>query len=203
MSEWKIKTKFDIGDKVYTIQKEKVKISCHICKGLKKIKYNNMDMKCPECAGKGVFISDDTISMVRENPFTVSMIKVSIDNRNGVEIKYKCGDEYGNRTNRKESNLYKTVKQAQKACDELNTEKKFINVGDIIISDKFAATNPSREKLQRKLLYYVESNKFDKPIVIDKDNTLVDGYINYLICGLMGIKSVIAVVENQTNVIKQ
>jgi len=190
-----ISVKFQKEDVVYTTKQTKIEKMCPICEGKKTIKYNDKDMKCPECMGIGKFTSNKQISIVCNEPFIISTTKISINSNEDISVKYKgcCGFSH---LNRADSNLFLTKEEAQTRCNELNKEKIYINVKDIIIQDSFKETQPSLDKIQIKLDYYKVNKKFDKYIVIDKENVLQDGYINYLLCGLLNINVVRAVVEN-------
>lgn len=59
--------------------------------------------------------------------------------------------------------------------------KKTINLSDIIISSDFAKTTPGQRKMDWVRDYYRRTNHIDKPIVIDENNLLIDGYIRYLV----------------------
>ena len=65
-----------------------------------------------------------------------------------------------------------------------------MNIEDIKISDQFLASNPSPEKMERFEKYWLLTNHQDKPIVLDKNGYLVDGYIRYLIMKRNGAKTV-------------
>jgi RecJ-like exonuclease len=189
-----IPVKFQKGDIIYTTKQIKLEKECHICEGKGTITYNDKNMRCPECMGAGKFISNKQKHVVCDDPYEISCTKISINSNGDISVKYKgyCGF---NTLNRAEDNLFSTKEEAQKRCDELNQEKVYINVKDIFIRDDFKATQPSLDKVQEKLDYYKQNKKFDKYIVINKDNILQDGYINYLLCGLLNIDVVRAVVE--------
>ena len=53
-------------------------------------------------------------------------------------------------------------------------------------------TKPNPKKLQRRLDYYKQNKKFEAPIVIDSNCTLIDGYTSYLIAKNYNKTSVIA-----------
>ena len=55
-----------------------------------------------------------------------------------------------------------------------------IKVSDIIIPEEFKNSQPSEEKMAKVRKYIAEHGNFDKPIVLI-GNTLIDGYIRYLI----------------------
>lgn len=67
--------------------------------------------------------------------------------------------------------------------------QKYIKLNEIKISDCFAKTFPSREKMLKVEEYYVNNHKkIDQDIVVDKNNVLVDGYIRYLILKKYNVK---------------
>ena len=70
-----------------------------------------------------------------------------------------------------------------------------IYISDIAIKISFKQSEPSIKKILRKLNYYKKHKCFDKPIIIDKDGVLQDGYINYLLCKLLSIKSIDVIVQ--------
>lgn len=195
MSILEIPVKFNKDDVLYTTKQMKVEMTCHICEGKGKIKYNGKDMKCPECIGMGKFKSDKTINVVCDDPFKISTTKISINSSGTIILKYKgyCG--LYTTLNRAEDNLFKSKEEAQRRCDELNKEKTFIRVEDIIIQDSFKETQPSLDKIQTKLEFYKKYKKFDKNIVVNKDNVLQDGYINYLLCKMLNIEVIKVVIE--------
>lgn len=190
-----IPVKFQKGDIIYTTKQEKVISNCSVCEGTGRIKYNDKDMRCPECMGVGKFKSDKHINMVCDNPYTISTTKISINSNGDISIKYKgyCG--FTN-LNRAADNLFLSKEEAQVRCDYLNKEKKFINLDEIIIKECFKESRPSLDKIQEKLEYYkTHHNNFDKLIVIDRDNVLQDGYIIYLIYKMLDNDMVKVVVE--------
>lgn len=78
---------------------------------------------------------------------------------------------------------------------------------EIKIKKSFKKTRPSLNKLNVHLEYYYKNNKFMKPIVVDKDNMLIDGYITYLIAKMFNVKEVEVVnfsivIETLSNVAK-
>lgn len=65
---------------------------------------------------------------------------------------------------------------------------KRIKLSDIIITEAFANSHPSVEKVQKYEKQFVENGKQVKSIVLNKYNMLVDGYIQYLILKENGIE---------------
>lgn len=56
-----------------------------------------------------------------------------------------------------------------------------INIKKIKITQEFKSCPPKGEKMWIKRAYFMINNKFEQPVVVDKDNVLVDGYTTYLI----------------------
>lgn len=193
MKELIIPVKFEKGDTFYTTKQIKEENVCHVCEGKKTITYNDKVMRCPECMGQGKFVSNKQIQIVCDEPFQITSYKVSLDSNLKASIKYKgyCGHSS---LNRAEENLFHTKEEAQVKCDEMNKEKIYINIKDIIIQDSFL--QPSIEKISERLDYYRDNHKFDKDITINKENVLLDGYVTYLICKLLNIETIRVIVEN-------
>lgn len=57
----------------------------------------------------------------------------------------------------------------------------YIKLSDIRIPDQFKKSSPLQNKIEAARKYFDEYGKFDKPIVINKDNILMDGYIRFLL----------------------
>lgn len=57
---------------------------------------------------------------------------------------------------------------------------KTIKVSEIVIPEKFIDSSPNEEKVMTIRQYINQHHKLDKPVVLN-DNTLVDGYIRYLV----------------------
>ena len=58
---------------------------------------------------------------------------------------------------------------------------KSIKLSDIVISSAFAESVPSEQKVQKYRDRFAETKVQSKYLVLDNDNVLVDGYIQYLI----------------------
>ena len=61
---------------------------------------------------------------------------------------------------------------------------------NIKISKEFKMKYPRTLKLISKMEYYLRNNKFEQPIVINKENILVDGYTSYIIAQMLDKKYV-------------
>lgn len=77
--------------------------------------------------------------------------------------------------------------------EELATPNVIIDIKNIKIPKKF--TKPKKEKLDHRFKYYEINKCFEVPIVIDKNNILVDGYTSYLIAKKYDMKTVQAKVK--------
>lgn len=64
----------------------------------------------------------------------------------------------------------------------------FMRLDNIIIKDSFAATIPKEEKVTECKHYWDNHNKQDRYIVVDHNNVLVDGYIQYLVLKEAGVE---------------
>lgn len=58
---------------------------------------------------------------------------------------------------------------------------KYMRLEDIKIKNSFSATTPKEEKMNECRQFWNTYHKQDRYIVIDNKNTLVDGYIQYLV----------------------
>lgn len=56
-----------------------------------------------------------------------------------------------------------------------------MRLSDIVVPKHMAATPPKESKMNKVRAFYKEHNCVDKPIVVNKDNLLLDGYIRYLV----------------------
>lgn len=61
-------------------------------------------------------------------------------------------------------------------------------LSNIKIQDSFRRNPPSHKKVLVKMNYYNKYQNFEQPIVLDKDNVLIDGYTTYLIAKQVGMK---------------
>jgi hypothetical protein len=195
MKELIIPVKFQKGDTIYTTKQVKEEKVCHICEGNKTITYKDKDIRCPECMGQGKITSNKQVTIVLDDPFDIKSMKINVSGlTNKAVIKYRgsCGNQ---QLNRSEDNLFATKEEAQARCNELNKEKIYVNIDDIVIQELFS--QPSIEKITERLNYYKEYGKFEKDIVINKEKILLDGYITYLLCKLLNINTVRTIVEDR------
>lgn len=62
------------------------------------------------------------------------------------------------------------------------------NINNIKIAEEFKKNKPKSEKMIYKWNFYQFYGKFEQPIVLDKNNYLIDGYTTYLIAKQLGKK---------------
>lgn len=62
-----------------------------------------------------------------------------------------------------------------------------IKLSEIKITSAFENTTPNLEKMHKYRKYYAENKKQSKPILLDYNNVLRDGYIQYLILKENGV----------------
>lgn len=61
-------------------------------------------------------------------------------------------------------------------------------LSNIKIQDSFKRNPPKHEKILEKIAYYNTYQNFEQPIVVDKDNVLIDGYTTYIIAKGLGMR---------------
>lgn len=64
---------------------------------------------------------------------------------------------------------------------------KTMKLSDIKIKESFAATTPKRKKMKECREYFEQNHAQDRYIVVDNTNTLIDGYIQYLVLKEKGV----------------
>ena len=110
------KTKFNIGDKIVTIERRVEMIKCPICKGKPRIIYNNITYQCEYCQGIGEAYSKEKWVVIK--PFKeVARILIDVNNKGTKDTRYfgQMIDCIG-----KEDDCYIDEIEAQKECDLRN-----------------------------------------------------------------------------------
>lgn len=113
-----IKTKFNVGDKVFVIDKNRITMVCPECQGIGELKFNEITYYCKECNGKGKVQSDDLKWVIREKVKEITKIDTHSD-RGGTDIYYKDNGFYSDFIG-EEKNCFATKEQAQAECDKRN-----------------------------------------------------------------------------------
>ena len=76
-------------------------------------------------------------------------------------------------------------------------KEKTIRLARIKIPKEFEQTLPRPHKVNRKYYHFYSTGDFDKPVVIDKRRTLVDGYITYLFYRMLGKKKLKVMIQEK------
>ena len=71
------------------------------------------------------------------------------------------------------------------------TDKVTIAFKDIIISKEFKKHYPRKSKMQERWEYYEKYKEGKVPIIVDKNNVLIDGYTTYLIAKKLGVNKIL------------
>ena len=72
----------------------------------------------------------------------------------------------------------------------IKSETVKIELGKINIPTNFQRDLPNRVKISARYSFYKKTGSFDREILIDEHNNLIDGYTTYLICKMVGIEKV-------------
>ena len=86
---------------------------------------------------------------------------------------------------------YETVRA--QIIDENYIQKygeKHLPLSEIKLTDSMAASTPHEWKIQRARDRYAATKRLDKPITLNADNYVVDGYTRYIVAREVGMKSV-------------
>jgi len=128
-----LKTKFNIGDKVATIQNfsEEVFKTCLTCEGSGKIQVKDKEFNCPDCYGNGGKEEWETKKWNISNDKGIltgydKVIKIDIDiSKNEIKIRYILGYRYSESycgTLWSEDEVFGSIEEAQLECDRRNKE---------------------------------------------------------------------------------
>lgn len=72
----------------------------------------------------------------------------------------------------------------------ISYSKKVFSIDINKIKIKKDMSKPNPQKVQKKQKFYNENGYFKKPIRLHQNNSLKDGYINYLLYKMMGVEKV-------------
>lgn len=72
----------------------------------------------------------------------------------------------------------------------IKSESVKIELDKINIPTNFRRDLPNRVKISARYSFYKKTGGFDREILIDENNNLIDGYTTYLICKMVGIEKV-------------
>ena len=72
----------------------------------------------------------------------------------------------------------------------IKSETVKIELDKINIPANFKRDLPNKGKISARYSFYKKTGGFDREILIDENNNLIDGYTTYLICKMVGIEKV-------------
>lgn len=65
-----------------------------------------------------------------------------------------------------------------------------LKIEDIKIPENYEKQLPNADKLKARIEHFKKCGTFDREILVDENNTLLDGYTVYLISKMLGIEKV-------------
>lgn len=118
-----IKTKFNVGDIIWTIRQVNKEIKCPKCRGNAKVLVGNIEYYCEECYGTGKVLSNELEWIVqKENPCKITRIRILVE-KNRTEITYLGGEDiFKADCLAEEQNCFINKEQAQAECDKRNNK---------------------------------------------------------------------------------
>ena len=199
------KTKFNIGDNVYTVIPERITILCSKCNGngyYYKDKASYEVITCSCCHGNGVKYGNKFVTDI--DPFIIKKVLLDVSN-NGLKIQYLVGGKYnffgGEASDYKnEDILFATIEEAERYCAEQNTIKKTMKLADIIIQPSYLQTYPNSNKIKERMDELKKHGKFTNMIEVDMNNVLVDGYTTYVLAKGFGFEEIEVIVREDLGV---
>jgi hypothetical protein len=72
----------------------------------------------------------------------------------------------------------------------VKSETVKIELDKINIPAIFKRDLPNNRKISARYSFYKKTGSFDREILIDENNNLLDGYTTYLVCKMVGIEKV-------------
>ena len=124
-----VNTKFEVGQNVFLIKKERKVIEnkriCKICNGEGHIIYSGYTMCCPECNGDKYICTDSQIIdnySTDKKPHAITSIGIKITAK-GSKLIYMIDGKPYERKKVSENEIFATLEEAQARCDELNEGK--------------------------------------------------------------------------------
>lgn len=120
-----IDNKFELGEKCWSVYREKIKYECPICEMKKRIVYKGYLTSCPACDGKG--FEESSKCTMTHCKVKIKRVIASIG-ENEVDIRYNVEPIGKNRFNINvkhcnESMLFKTEEEAESFCIAVNKKE--------------------------------------------------------------------------------
>lgn len=72
----------------------------------------------------------------------------------------------------------------------IKSKSVYISLDDIKVPQRFEKKLPSADKIAARVKVYRKLGCFDRELIIDEDNNLIDGYTVYLVCKMLGIEKI-------------
>lgn len=76
---------------------------------------------------------------------------------------------------------------------------KKIDINKVVVPTEFMQTVPATYKIEKVQEHYKSNGKLDKPIVLSKNNVLVDGYTRYIVAKENGLSEIEYIVQSPKN----
>jgi hypothetical protein len=90
-----------------------------------------------------------------------------------------------------QGDIFNSYSEAQAVCNRHNGKPKRMFLSDIHVPDSFTKRMPNSKKIANAYNYFKNNSRFDTiTVVVDKDNTLVDGFVSFLIFRLFAVPEV-------------
>lgn len=120
----KIKTKYNLGQDVYTIihLNKQIKEKCPVCNGTGHVTLNGNQYQCPECYGQGIKVEWTSSGWTVDQSSQIGRIDVSVKDdvyKESYMLKYS-GIDSG--TIWDVGDLFSTREEAEKECEKRNEE---------------------------------------------------------------------------------
>jgi hypothetical protein len=147
-------------------------------------------------------ITDENGKYSVAKPFRISNILVSLHS-NSYDVRYqgthRDGAKYlhdylgGGMKDYPACRVFATKEDAEIECIKRNAPKpRQIDVQSVVVPKSFKFSNPSTEKISKRIHEYRTTGKFITKIVVGEDGTLKDGYTAYLVAKMLDIPTLLA-----------
>ena len=142
-------------------------------------------------------VVDENAKYVVATPFRISNILVSIHSKS-YDVRYqgthRDGSIYlgGGMIEYPACRVFAAKEDAEIECIKRNKPKpRKIDVTSIIVPKAFKYSNPSTEKIAKRINEYRTHGKFKTPVVVGEDGMLKDGYTAYLVAKMLDITTLL------------